>query len=111
MVGQRFTLPFSFVEIKTRSQPNLDLSYDLGYNQFMKKVSKGNLKAKMFEYLREIEQKGEPLIVTDYGKPVLKIVPYVEKRDVSEMFADLRSKAKLPKEAVLESTQDEWESV
>lgn len=74
----------------------------------MKKVSKSALKAKMFEYFRELEQGGEELIVTDFGKPVLKIVPYSEKKSVEELFGGLRKRAKIDRKAVLESTEDEW---
>lgn len=74
----------------------------------MKKVSKSTLKAKMFEYFRELEEGGEELVVTDFGKPVLKIIPYSERKSVEELFAGLRSKAKVDRKAVLESTEDEW---
>jgi len=42
----------------------------------MKSVSKSTLKAKALQYFREVEQSGEPLVVTDRGKPVLQIVPF-----------------------------------
>lgn len=75
----------------------------------MKKVTKSALKAKMFEYFRELEKSGEPLIVTDFGKPVLQIIPFKEKKGLEEIFADLKGKARLPDDAVLESTENEWE--
>ncbi|MGF7006541.1 type II toxin-antitoxin system Phd/YefM family antitoxin [Aminobacter sp. BE322] len=37
------------------------------------RVSKSEFKAKALEYFREIEATGEPLIVTDHGKPKLEI--------------------------------------
>lgn len=39
-------------------------------------VSKSKLKARALEYFREVEESGRELIVTDRGRPVLKIVPY-----------------------------------
>ena len=42
----------------------------------MQTVSKSRLKAKALEYFRQIEQTGRELVVTDRGRPVLKIVPY-----------------------------------
>jgi antitoxin (DNA-binding transcriptional repressor) of toxin-antitoxin stability system len=36
-------------------------------------VSKSQFKAKALEYFRQIETSGEPLIVTDHGKPALEI--------------------------------------
>jgi antitoxin (DNA-binding transcriptional repressor) of toxin-antitoxin stability system len=36
-------------------------------------VSKSEFKAKALELMRRIERSGEPLIVTDHGKPTLEI--------------------------------------
>lgn len=69
---------------------------------------KSELKAKMFEYLRQIEKTGEKLIVTDFGKPVLVILPYSAGKSVDELFADVRGKVALSDEVVLKSTTDEW---
>lgn len=74
----------------------------------MKKVSKSVLKSKMFEYFRELEEKGGELIVTDFGKPVLKITPCVAAMSVDEAFKELRGKARIPREVAIESTSDEW---
>jgi len=41
-------------------------------------VSKSRFKAHALEYFREVERTGRALIVTDRGRPVLKIVPYRE---------------------------------
>lgn len=51
-----------------------------------KKITKSKLKAKMLEYFREVEKTGNPLIVTDYGKPVLKIVPFEEDLSIEDAF-------------------------
>lgn len=40
------------------------------------KVSKSEFKARALELLREVEASGEPLIVTDHGKPALEIRRY-----------------------------------
>ena len=87
---------------------NFDHSHNSSHNKGMKKVSKSILKAKMFEYFRALEDSGEALIVTDFGKPVLKIVPYHEGKSIEELFSDLRPKAKFTRQAVLASTEDEW---
>ncbi len=44
-------------------------------------VSKSALKAKALEYFREVETTGEPLIVTDHGKPKLEVRKYQVKND------------------------------
>ncbi len=41
-------------------------------------VSKSKFKPQALEYFREVEKSGRELIITDRGKPVLKIVPYLE---------------------------------
>ena len=46
-----------------------------------KHVSKSAFKARALELLREVEQSGEPLIVTDRGKPVVEVRPIAKKRD------------------------------
>ncbi|HXW53773.1 MAG TPA: prevent-host-death protein [Myxococcota bacterium] len=52
----------------------------------MKIVSKTVLKAKMFEYFREIEKTGEELIVAEHGRPVLKVSPIKAKQSVKDVF-------------------------
>ena len=39
-------------------------------------VSKSSFKERALEYLREVETTGKELIITDHGKPVLKLVRY-----------------------------------
>ena len=41
-------------------------------------VSKSKFKPHALKYFREIEQNGKALIITDRGKPVLKVVPYTK---------------------------------
>ena len=51
-------------------------------------VSKSQFKPHSLEYFRKIEQTGEELVITDHGRPVLKVVPYVA--DAEECFRGLR---------------------
>jgi antitoxin (DNA-binding transcriptional repressor) of toxin-antitoxin stability system len=71
------------------------------------KVAKGQLKARMLEYFRKVEETGEELIVTDHRKPVLRVSPYTEKRPLDDVFADVRGHltAKEPLDAPL---TEEW---
>jgi len=41
-------------------------------------VSKSRFKAQALEYFREVERSGKELVITDHGRPVLKVVPYAE---------------------------------
>jgi len=45
------------------------------------KISKSKFKQRALEYFREVERTGKELIITDRGKPVIKIVPYPEDSD------------------------------
>lgn len=73
-------------------------------------ISKSKLKAKMLEIFRHLEASGEELIVTDQGKPVLKIVPIKQKTTVLELFGDLPGRVTYL-EDVNTPTLDEWEDV
>lgn len=53
-----------------------------------RQVSKSQFKPKSLEYFRRIEQTGEELVITDHGRPVLKVVPYVD--DPETAFRGLR---------------------
>jgi prevent-host-death family protein len=50
-------------------------------------VSKSQFKAKALEYFRQVEASGEPLIITDHGRPSLELRVYAErKRDPREFL-------------------------
>ncbi len=52
-------------------------------------ISKSKFKPRALQYFRQIEKTGQEVIITDNGKPVLKIVPY--KEDPEEVFKGLRN--------------------
>ena len=70
-------------------------------------VSKSQLKAKMLAYLRQVEDTGEELVVTDNGRPVVKVVPIAKARSARDVFGDLRGRVVYHGE-VLADTTDEW---
>lgn len=39
-------------------------------------VSKSRFKAHALDYFRQVERSGKPIIITDRGKPVLRLVPF-----------------------------------
>lgn len=51
-------------------------------------VSKSRFKARALDYFRQVERTGKELVVTDRGKPVVKIVPYAPRP--AEALAALR---------------------
>lgn len=40
------------------------------------RVSKSRFKSRALEYFRAVQQSGKALVVTDRGRPVLKLIPY-----------------------------------
>ena len=71
-------------------------------------ISKSKLKAHMLEIFREIEASGQELIVTDHGRPVLKITPIREKATVDEVFGQYYGQI-VYHEDINTPTIDEWE--
>ena len=71
------------------------------------KISKSKLKARMLEIFRNIEATGEELIVTDHGRPVLRIVTIEQKRSVVDLFGDLQGRV-VYHEDIDTPTADEW---
>ncbi|MCU0781035.1 MAG: hypothetical protein MUF04_08035 [Akkermansiaceae bacterium] len=57
----------------------------------MRTISKGKLKGKMLEHFRQVEQTGDPLIVTDRGVPVLEIRPLKVRPNGTEALARVRA--------------------
>jgi len=52
-------------------------------------VSKSQFKPRSLEYFRLIEESGETLIITDRGRPVLKVMPYTA--DAADRLKILRN--------------------
>ena len=61
----------------------------------------------MLEIMRTIEATGEELVITDHGRPCIVVRPYSRKRDVHEVFGDLRGTLILHEDPDL-PTLDEW---
>lgn len=73
----------------------------------MKSVSKSELKAKMLEYFRKVEETGEELIVTSNRVPVLKVTPIRKNKSVDDVFAPYRGKMTVTGN-LLDDTSSEW---
>jgi len=70
-------------------------------------VSKSELKAKMLEYFRRVEQTGEDLIVTNNRVPILKVSLLKKNNDPREVFNEFQGKAHYH-EDILSDTSSEW---
>jgi len=71
-------------------------------------ISKSKFKPHALEYFRQIEKTGEDLIITDHGKPVLKVLPYAEKP--SKILTTLRGSV-LKYDGPTLPVGEKWESM
>jgi prevent-host-death family protein len=71
-------------------------------------VSKSQFKPRALNFFREVEQTGKEIIITDRGKPVLKVVPYTEKPEI--WLKSLRGTVKRYKKPTDPLTED-WEAL
>ena len=76
----------------------------------MKTISKSKLKSQLLEFLRLVESEGEELIVTDQGKPVVKISKYGNSPSTEELFGQMRGQVKYFEDLITPTTE-EWEQV
>lgn len=70
-------------------------------------LSKSQFKPHSLDYFRRVEQSGEEIIITDHGRPVLKVVPYVA--DTEEAFRGLRNTVLRYDDPCKPVGTDEWE--
>lgn len=75
----------------------------------MEVVSKSKFKAKALDYFRQVETTGKELVVTDRGKPVLKIVPY--RGDAHDARRALRGSVLRFDDPTAPVAVEEWEAL
>ncbi len=86
--------PYRRLQITACTLERIDYDQKSDHFAGMPTVSKSALKARMLEYFRQVEESGEPLVVTDHGRPVLRVVPMAEvKRPAEEVLAAFRARA------------------
>ena len=71
-----------------------------------KVVSKSRFKPQALKYFRQIQEDGQELIITEYSKPVLKIVPY--RPQSAEVLKELEGTVKRFDEPFEPVAEDEW---
>ena len=72
-------------------------------------LAKNVVKAKLLEYFRYVEATGEDIIVTDNGRPSVRISAIKHGGTVEELFKDYRGRVEI-KGDLLADTVDEWET-
>jgi prevent-host-death family protein len=73
----------------------------------VKTVSKSVFKPRVLAYLREVEETGEPLVITDRGRAVVRIEPYSPVADTLERLRGCVIRYDEPTDPVGE---DDWEA-
>lgn len=74
-----------------------------------KYVSKSKFKAHALQYFREIEETGQPLIITDHNQPTLKIERYTE--DPLQSLKDLRGSVLDYQDPLEPVGMEDWEAL
>lgn len=74
----------------------------------MKTIAKSEFKPKAFEYFRIVESTGEEILITDHGKPVLKICKYSE--DDNDILESLKGTVKHYDEPLEPVAAEDWEA-
>ena len=73
------------------------------------RVSKSQFKPRTLEYFRQVEQSGEALIITDHGRPVLKVIPY--SAELSDVLNALRNSVRKYDRPMDPVGLEDWESL
>ncbi len=73
------------------------------------RVSKTQFKARALEYLRKVQRTGKPLVITDRGEPVLRVVPY--RPEATEILRILRGSVVEYHQPTEPVALDEWETL
>lgn len=71
-----------------------------------KVISKSEFKPRALEFLRQVQQTGEAIVITDRGRPVARIEPYSEGDDTVAQLRGLVLRYDDPLEPVGE---EDWE--
>ena len=72
-------------------------------------ISKSEFKPKALHYFRIVQKTGKELIVSDHGKPVIKIVPYQD--NSGDLLASLRNTVQHYLEPTEPVDSDKWEKL
>jgi prevent-host-death family protein len=71
-----------------------------------KGISKSQFKSKALEYFRQVQQSRKAIVITDHGRPVLKVVPYAE--DPGAILKELRNSVLKYKDPMKPTDEKDW---
>ncbi len=72
-------------------------------------ISKSEFKPKALHYFRIVQKSGKELIVSDHGKPVIRIVPYED--NSVDLLASLRNTVQHYSDPTEPVDLDKWENL
>jgi prevent-host-death family protein len=72
-------------------------------------VSKSRFKAQALHFFRQVERTGKPVVITDRGTPVLKLVPY-RNDDPAAALRVLRDSVVLYQAPTEPVAEQDWDS-
>ncbi|MDR7555358.1 MAG: type II toxin-antitoxin system prevent-host-death family antitoxin [Armatimonadota bacterium] len=75
----------------------------------VEQVSKSRFKARALEYLRRVQETGQPVVILDRGRPVVKVVPYTG--DAHEILRVLRGSVRRYEQPTRPVALDDWEAL
>lgn len=73
-------------------------------------VPKSVFKAQALQYFREVELSGEPLVITDRGRPVLRLVPFAEEKP-EDILASLKGVVQVYDAPLEPVGEQDWEAL
>lgn len=74
----------------------------------MKKMAAGQFKNRCLAVMDEVQQSGEPVLITKHGKPVAKLVPAARAGD--DIFDYMAGKAKILGDIMSSIPPEDWET-
>jgi antitoxin (DNA-binding transcriptional repressor) of toxin-antitoxin stability system len=74
-------------------------------------VSKSRFKAQALELFRQVEASGEPLVITDHGRPTLEVRPYRPARPDANPLEELRGSVLRFDDPFAPVGEDDWEAL
>ncbi|MFZ0311292.1 MAG: type II toxin-antitoxin system Phd/YefM family antitoxin [Candidatus Korobacteraceae bacterium] len=74
----------------------------------MKEIAAGQFKNQCLALMDEVQQTGEPLVVTKRGKPVVKLVPII--RDDDNFFDSMKGRVTVTGDIINTVPLEDWET-
>jgi len=76
-----------------------------------RQVSKSRFKAQALELFRQMEASGEPLVMTDHGRPTLEVRPYRPALPAADPLEELRGSVLRFDDPFAPVGKNDWEAL